>query len=170
MQIWHKIFQNFWSSIYCKIQNLPFKFYQPFYWPWIFNLPFSLVISYRDFCQVAHWKAGSMQIFLMYSKSHEMASLFNERDFSRIFKVLWQTVGHLKIDFWNQGCHVQKCKNNEFFVCFSAKCLSLVTLGLLSKVATRLSKWVGPPKLLFLRMIEAIKRPHFLRANSLDNL
>ena len=106
----------------------------------------------------------------MYSKSHEMASLFNERDFSRIFKVLWQTVGHLKIDFWNQSCHVQKCKNNEFFVCFSAKCLSLVTLGLLSKVATRLSKWVGPPKLLFLRMLEAIKWPHFSRGNSLGNL
>ena len=38
------------------------------------------------------------------------------------------------------------------------------------QVAHRLSKYVGPPKLLFLRMLEAIKWPHFPHANSLGNL
>ena len=27
MQISHNFFQNFWCSTYCKIHNLPFKFY-----------------------------------------------------------------------------------------------------------------------------------------------
>ena len=45
----------------------------------------------------------------------------------------------------------------------------LISCLLPGQVAHRLSKQVGPPKLLLLRMLEAIKWPHFSPANSLGN-
>ena len=65
MQISPKKFQFFWSSICLETHVLLLSFYQPFYWPWIFNLHFSLEPSIVEACHMAHSNPVSQKINLM---------------------------------------------------------------------------------------------------------
>ena len=64
-QILHNFFQNFLFSIPWKIHEKPLSFYQPFYWPWIFNLHFSLEPSIVEACHMAHLNPVSLKINLV---------------------------------------------------------------------------------------------------------
>ena len=59
-----KSFNFLWSSICLENQDFLFSFYQPFYWPWIFNLHFSLEPSIVEACHMAHLNPVSLKINL----------------------------------------------------------------------------------------------------------
>ena len=58
-------FQNFLFSIPWKIHEKPLSFCQPFYWPWIFNLHFSLEPGIVEACNMAHLNPVSLKINLV---------------------------------------------------------------------------------------------------------
>ena len=64
-QILHNFFQNFLFSIPWKIHEKPLSFCQPFYWPWIFNLHFSLEPGIVEACNMAHLNPVSLKINLV---------------------------------------------------------------------------------------------------------
>ena len=97
-QILHNFFQNFLFSIPWKIHEKPLSFCQPFYWPWIFNLHFSLEPGIVEACNMAHLNPVSLKINLV--------------GWNPPFMPL----------FWS------KCEKNEFFQYFSrrwARCFRL---------------------------------------------
>ena len=64
-QILHIFFSKFSVQYSRKIHEKPLSFCQPFYWPWIFNLHFSLEPGIVEACNMAHLNPVSLKINLV---------------------------------------------------------------------------------------------------------